>query len=182
VTPASGPPPYIIETLERRHDRKAFSCGQADLDRYLKQQARQDTQRRVAATFVALERGQVVIVGYYSLSATVVPLRDLPPQTAARLPRYPLLPATLLGRLAVDRKHQGRKLGEFLLADALQRSLAQSGEIGSMAVIVDAIDDRARSFYEHFQFIAFPDQPRRLFLPMESIAGLFGHKTPPTKR
>jgi GNAT superfamily N-acetyltransferase len=181
VTPASGSSPYVIEALERRHDRKAFSCGQADLDRYLKQQARQDARRRAAATFVAVERGQAVVVGYYSLSATGVPLRDLPPQTAARLPRYPLLPATLLGRLAVDRNHQGRKLGELLLADALQRSLAQSDEIGSMAVIVDAIDDRARSFYEHFQFIPFPDQPRRLFLPMESIAGLFGQKTPPTR-
>ena len=97
-------------------------------------------------------------------------LRELPPQTAARLPRYPLVPATLLGRLAVDRNHQGRKLGEFLLVNALRRSLAQSDEIGSVAVIVDAIDDRARSFYEHFQFIPFADQPRRLFLPMESIA------------
>ena len=173
MKPAPGSSPYIIETLERRHVRRAFSCGQPDLDRYLKQQARQDAQRRVAATFVALERGQAVVVGYYSLSATGVSLRDLPPQVAARLPRYPLLPATLLGRLAVDRNHQGRKLGEFLLVDALQRSLAQSDEVGSMAVIVEAIDDRARSFYEHFQFIAFPDQPRRLFLPMESIAGLW---------
>jgi GNAT superfamily N-acetyltransferase len=165
---------YIIEALERRHERKAFACGQADLDRYLKQQARQDAARRVSATFVAVEHGSAAIVGYYSLSATGVLLRDLPPQTASRLPRYPLLPATLLGRLAVDRAHQGRKLGELLLVDALRRSLEQSDEIGSIAVIVDAIDDRARAFYEHFEFIGFPDQPRRLFLPMETIAGFFG--------
>ena len=176
MTAPAGSSSYVIEPLERRHDRKPFACGQADLDRYLKQQARQEAARRVAATFVAVERGKVVVVGYYSLSATGVPLRDLPPQTAARLPRYPLLPATLLGRLAVDRNHQGRKLGEFLLVDALQRSLAQSDEIGSIAVIVDASDDRAGAFYEHFEFIAFPDQPRRLFLPMASIAGLFGLK------
>ena len=170
----TGSSSYVIEKLERRHDRKAFACGQPDLDRYLKEQARQDTARRVAATFVAVERGRAVVIGYYSLSATGVPLRDLPPQTAARFPRYPLLPATLLGRLAVDRTYQGRRLGEFLLVDALRRSLEQSGEIGSIAVIVDAIDDRARTFYEHFQFIAFPDEPRRLFLPMASVAGLFG--------
>ena len=176
-----GSSSYIIETLERRHDRKAFSCRQVDLDRHLKQQARQDAARRVAATFVAVERGKAVVVGYYSLSAAGVPLRDLPPQTAARFPRYPLLPATLLGRLAVDRNHQGRKLGAFLLVDALQRSLAQSDEIGSIAVIVDAIDGRARAFHEHFQLIAFPGQPRRLFLPMESIAGVFS-QNPPAKQ
>ena len=178
MKPAPGSSSYIIETLGRRHDRKTFTCGQANLDRYLRQQARQDAARRVAATFVAVEPGKPVVVGYYSLSATGVRLRDLPPPAAARLPRYPLLPATLLGRLAVDRNHQGRKLGEFLLVDALRRSLAQSDEIGSIAVIVDAIDDRARAFYEHFQFIPFPDQPGRLFLPIESIGALFGRNPP----
>lgn len=122
---------------------------------------------------MAVERGAATVAGYYSLSATGVPVNDLPPETAARFPRYPLLPATLLGRLAVDRAHQGRKLGEFLLADALHRSLDQSTSIGSIAVVVDAIDDQARAFYEHFEFLALPDQPRRLFLPMATIAGLF---------
>lgn len=166
-------PAYRIEPLDQRHDRSSFTCGQPDLDRYLKQQARQDARRRVAATFVAVVHGAVAVAGYYSLSATGVPVHDLPPQTAARLPRYPLLPATLLGRLAVDRAHQGRKLGEFLLADALHRSLEQSTSIGSIAVIVDAIDDQARAFYEHFEFLALPDQPHRLFLPMATVAGLF---------
>ena len=174
MKPVATTAAYLIEPLDRRHDRKSFACGQPDLDRYLKQQARQDATRRVAATFAAVERGAAVLAGYYSLSATGVPLQDLPPETAARLPRYPLLPATLLGRLAVDRAHQGRKLGEFLLVDALHRTLEQSKAIGSIAVIVDAIDDRARAFYQHFEFIALPDQPRRLFLPMETIAGLFG--------
>lgn len=164
---------YVVEPLARHHDRKPFACGQPELDRYLKQQARQDATRRISATFVAVERGANVVVGFYSLSSTGVPMRDLPPETAARFPRYPLLPATLLGRLAVDRTQQGRKLGEFLLVDALRRSLAQSDAIGSIAVIVDAIDDQARAFYEHFEFIAFPDDPRRLFLPMATIAGLF---------
>lgn len=122
---------------------------------------------------MAVERGTTVVVGYYSLSSTGAPVRDVPPETAARFPRNPLLPATLLGRLAVDRALQGRKLGEFLLVDALHRSLAQSDAIGSTAVIVDAIDDRARAFYEHFEFIAFPEQPHRLFLPMAMIAGHF---------
>jgi GNAT superfamily N-acetyltransferase len=174
VKPVPATAAYLIEPLERRHDRRSFACGQPDLDRYLKQQAGQDARRHVAATFVAVERSATVVAGYYSLSATGVPLQDLPPDTAARFPRYPLLPATLLGRLAVDRAHQGRKLGEFLLVDALRRSLEQSEAIGSIAVIVDAIDDRARAFYQHFEFIALPDQPRRLFLPMATIADLFG--------
>lgn len=173
MTPPGDPPSYVVEPLDRRHDRTAFACGQPALDDYLRRRARQDATRRVAATFVAVEPSQVVVAGYYSLSASGVPLRDLPPRTAARLPRHPLLPVTLLGRLAVDRTRQGRGLGELLLVDALRRSLEHSDQIGSMAVIVDAIDDRARAFYQHFDFVAFPEQPRRLFLPMASIAGLF---------
>lgn len=90
---------YIVEPLARRHGRKPFACGQPDLDRYLKQQARQDATRRVSATFVAVERGAIVVVGFYSLSATGVPMRDLPPETAARFPRYPLLQAARILRL-----------------------------------------------------------------------------------
>jgi len=80
----------------------------------------------------------------------------------------------MLGRLAVDEHHRGRGLGEYLLVHALHRALTVSREVASLAVIVDAIDESARAFYEHFEFLPFPDQPRRLFLPMASVAELFG--------
>jgi GNAT superfamily N-acetyltransferase len=124
----------------------------------------------MAAPFV-LVRPDGAIAGYYTLSSTSVQLGELPEQTVRKLPRYPLVPATLLGRLAVDRRYHGKGYGRFLLADALYRA-AQS-EIASFAVIVDAKDENARRFYERESFLPFPDQPMKLFRPMADIAALF---------
>src|SRR5712672_3210185 len=124
----------------------------------------------MAAPFVlVLEDG--TIAGYYTLSSTSVQISELPEQTVRKLPRYPLVPATLLGRLAIDRRHQGKGYGCFLLADALFRSVRS--EIASFAVIVDAKDENARRFYERESFLPFPDQPMKLFRPMAEIAKLF---------
>jgi GNAT superfamily N-acetyltransferase len=124
----------------------------------------------MAAPFVLL-LPDGLIAGYYTLSSTAVQLGELPPATAKKLPRYPLVPATLLSRLAVDRRQQGKGYGRFLLADALFR--ATRSEIASFVVIVDAKDDTARRFYERESFLPFPDQPRKLFRPMIDLAKLF---------
>jgi predicted GNAT family N-acyltransferase len=110
-------------------------------------------------------------VGYYTLCATGIEIQDLPPQLVKKLPRYPVVPATLLGRLAIDERYQGQGLGSFLLFDALARSL--SSEIASYAVVVDALDEKASIFYQQHQFVAFPNQPQRLYLPMATIASMF---------
>jgi GNAT superfamily N-acetyltransferase len=159
-----------VEPLGSHHDRASFSSGVETLDRYLRSQAGQDARKNLAAPFVlVLEDG--TIGGYYTLSATAVKLTNLPDQTARRLPRYPLVPATLLGRLAVDRRFQGRGYGRFLLADALYR--VARNEIASFAVIVDAKDESARGFYERESFLPFVDQPMKLFRPMADIKKLF---------
>lgn len=124
----------------------------------------------MAAPFVLVLPDRMV-AGYYTLSSTSVQLGELPEQTVRKLPRYPLIPATLLGRLAVDRRQQGKGYGRFLLADALYR--AARNEIASFAVIVDAKDDNARRFYERESFLPFPDQPMKLFRPMADIRKLF---------
>lgn len=124
----------------------------------------------MAAPFVLL-LPDGMIAGYYTLSATSVQLAELPAQTVRKLPRYPLVPATLLGRLAVDRRQQGKGYGRFLLADALYR--AARSEVASFAVIVDAKDDGARRFYERESFLPLPDQPMKLFRPMVDIRRLF---------
>ena len=98
---------------------------------------------------------------------------ELPPDIMKKLPRYGPLPVTLLGRLAVDRTAKGQGVGEFLLVDALRRCLEGAQQIGAMAVIVDAKDEQAESFYRHFDFLPFQLTPRRLFLPMRQIAQLF---------
>ena len=171
VTP---PFPFRIESLGKHHHRVAFSSGNPPLDHYLQQQAGQEARRHLAVTFVLVDTECQALVGYYTLSATSIRLGELPPEVAGKLPRYPLVPATLLGRLAIDAGYQGKRLGEFLLMDALHRSFIQSQVIASMAVVVDAKDERAVSFYARYGFIKFPDQSYRLFLPMKTIATLFG--------
>lgn len=164
--------PEHIVPLEKGHDRSAFDCSNDDLNRYLRQQARQDAEKHVAVPFVLLEPGSQVVRGFYTLSASIIPVEELPPDIK-KLPRYGQLPVTLLGRLAVDRTAKGQGVGEFLLVDALRRCLEGAQQIGAMAVIVDAKDEQAESFYRHFDFLPFQLTPRRLFLPMRQIAQLF---------
>ena len=160
--------------MGRQHNRTAFHCGAEPLDRYLKQQARQDADKRVAAPFVAVNPPDTRVLGYYTLSASVLTLADLPEDLARKLPRYPQLPVTLLGRLAVDESTKGQGLGEHLLMDALHRSLAHADQIAAMAVVVDAKDESAANFYRHFGFLTLQAQPSRLFVPMRLVAQLLG--------
>lgn len=165
---------YTVEVLDERHDRASFCCGTDALDRYLRQQARQDAKRKAAVTYVLLPAdAPTAIAGFYTLSATSVRLDSLPADAAKKLPRYPDVPATLIGRLAVSKDHHGRGLGRHLLLDALRRGWEASAGIASAAVIVDAKHAHARAFYEYYGFISFPDQPMRLFLPMKTIQKLF---------
>jgi hypothetical protein len=165
-------PQYIVP-LEKRHDRGAFDCGNADLNRYLKQQARQDAEKYAAAPFVLLDAQEPIVRGFYTLSASLIPLQEIPVELIRKLPRYDTLPVTLLGRLARDKSIAERGVGEFLLMDALHRSLHHASQIGSMAVVVEAKDDEAERFYQHFDFLPFQQTPRRLFLPMAHIEKLF---------
>ena len=169
------PAQWLVEPLGRNHDRADFSCGNEILDAYLKELARQDERRRVAAPFVAVEKtAPSKILGYYTLSASRVELAEVPPDAAKKLPRYPHVPVTLIGRLAVDLRWRGRGLGEFLLMDALHRSLRQSSEIGAAAMIVDAVDDTAARFYKRFQFTELGGRASmRLYVPMQDVAELF---------
>lgn len=160
-----------VEPLGAHHDRSAFSCGVPDLDRYLREQAGQDARRRVAAPFVASNDG-VRVLGFYTLSATSIQLTEVPQELAKRLPRYPRLPATLLGRLATDLSARGVGLGRFLLVDAMVRAVRS--EIASFAIIVDAKDEAAASFYERESFIRMPDQASRLMRRMGDIAAVLG--------
>lgn len=165
-------PEYIVP-LEKRHERGAFDCGNGELNRYLKQQARQDAEKFAAAPFVLLDAEAPIVRGFYTLSASLIPLQEIPVELIRKLPRYDTLPVTLLGRLARDKSIPDRGLGEFLLMDALHRSYYQARTIGAMAVVVDAKDEAAERFYQHFNFLPFQQTPRRLFLPMETIAKLF---------
>lgn len=164
---------YLIEPLDKHHCRSEFSCDIEELDVYLHRYAGQDMRKQVAAVFVLFQEDHSIIAGYYTLSATGIRHENLPDAIVRKLPKYPIIPATLLGRLAVDQKFRGEGLGETLLLDALYRSLQHSREIASMAVIVDAINSKAKTFYEHYGFQPFPDTEDKLFLPMKKIQKLF---------
>lgn len=163
---------YRVEALGASHDRTAFDSGVLELDRYFRHQAGQDARRKAAAAFVMLDR-QGVIVGYYTLSAYGVELPEFSEAIVRKLPRYPVLPATLLGRLAISRTHQGKNLGRFLLMDALYRSWRNTSEVGSVGVVVDALDERARAFYLHYEFTQLRDHPNKLFRAMADIEKAF---------
>ncbi len=158
--------PLVIVPLAGNHDRASFTCGAEPLDRYFRQQASQDVRRRIATCFVIVEAATGAAAGYYTLAATSVLLRELPETMAAKLPRYPTVPAVLLGRLAVAGSFQGRKLGAVLLADAVSR--AARADIASFAVVVDPKDDAARRFYQRHGFLNLPPPERRMLVPVES--------------
>ena len=165
-------PEFQLRPLGPHHDRAGFSCGVEPLDNYLKKQARQDVKKHVAAVFVLSPDGKT-IAGYYTLSQYSVDLGTVPQDMARRLPKYPIVPATLIGRLAVSTAFRGQGLGEILLMDALHRSLTLSRQVASAAVIVDAKDDLAMTFYRKYGFLELPNIPGRLFLPMATIEQLF---------
>lgn len=160
---------YVIKALAAHHVKTSFKCGVETLDRYLLQNASQDIKRHVAATFVLTEEGDNEVIGYYTLAATSIEINKLPADMIKKLPKYPLLPATLLGRLAVSKQHRGKKLGELLLVDAMKRSLQLSTDIASMAMIVDAKNLDAVLFYKRYGFIQFVDAKSKLFFPMATI-------------
>jgi GNAT superfamily N-acetyltransferase len=163
---------YLTTALNSSHKKQNFTCGNALLDRYLHKQAKQDVKRKLSACFIlADENGEVK--GYYTLSNAGIPGTDLPQEWQKKLPpSYHSLPVTLLGRLAVSENAQGQGIGELLLIDALKRSYYVSEEVGSMAVIVDPIDESATRFYQKYGFILLPDSGK-MFLPMKTISQLF---------
>ncbi len=157
---------FVIEPLGA-HDRSAFACGAPPLDRYLREQASQDVKRLMASCFVAVEAATTRIAGYYTLAATSVPANDLPAEVRKRLPRYPILPAALVGRLAVDRGFHRQGLGSALIADAALRVL--NGDVKAFALIVEAKDEDAFGFYRHQGFHSFASRPLSLFLAVGSV-------------
>ncbi len=158
--------PLKIEALNASHQRKAFDCGEASLNSYLQQYARQNVKHRINKVFVASDiNAPQAILGYYTLSAGSIRADDLPPEHKSRLPHYPV-PVALLGRLAVDKNHQGQRLGTILLADAVPRVEQASTVMAVYAIVVDALNLSAAKFYQQFGFIAFPGQSLKLFLPL----------------
>ena len=164
--------PFTVEALSSHHDRASFTCGVEALDRYLAAQAMQDQRRRIAGCYVALDAATGQIAGFYTIAAASIPLNEVSPKLAKKLPRYPVVPCVRLGRLAIATAHQGKGLGAALLIDAIERSLRS--EIVAFAMIVDAKDRSAVRFYRHHGFEAFLSAPMTLYLPLAETAKRLG--------
>lgn len=161
-----------IVPLDDRHRRAAFTCGVEALDNYLHTQAGQDVRRRANGVFVLVESTQAeTVLGYYTLCATALPPAAVPEAARKHIPRYPLVSATLIGRLAVAKDRQGQRLGPVLLANALRRALASAETVGSSMIVVDALDDGAASFYAAHGFVRLPES-LRLVLPMRVVESM----------
>lgn len=162
----------ITTLLQSTHDRESFSCGKSMLDIYLQNQAGQDVKRKLAVVFVLGD--PPIIKAYYTLSNYSIPRSEVPEEVQKIMPpTYSNLPVTLLGRLAVDTKFQGQKLGEDILIDALERTyLYSENHAGSIAVIVDPLDEEAKKFYEKYGFVSLPTSGKML-ITMKTIKALF---------
>jgi GNAT superfamily N-acetyltransferase len=164
---------FVTEALSRDHDRKTFRSGVEVLDRYLRELALQDVKRHIAGCFIARDDTNE-IVGFYTLAATSVPFDSLASALTKKLPHYPVIPAMLMGRLAVAAKYQGKGLGRALVADAVMRTVRLG--VGAFAFIADAKDAGAVAFYEANGFTLIPDETRRMFLPIATALQLIAGK------
>lgn len=163
----------VIELLDKKHKKKEFNCGKQLLDNYLKNQASQDIRKQLSVCFVLEDAETGLIQGYYTLANNSIPQNNIPENLQKKLPNsYTSIPVTLLGRLAIDQRFQGKGVGKILLIDALKRSCQVSKSIGSFAVIVDPLDDEAEKFYEKFDFIKLPDSGK-MFIAMQTLKLLF---------
>ena len=165
-------PRFVIEPLSKVHDRSGFACGNDRIDTYFRKTVSQDIKRHYATCFVARERETGIVAGFYTLSSIGVPLTEVPENLAKKLPRYPTVPAALIGWLGRHKDFRGLGLGEALLFDAI-RTIAKA-TIGAHAIFADAIDDDAVTFYRKFGFTSLTGRPRGLYLPVATALSLIG--------
>ena len=163
---------WLIEPFDRnKHERGQFSCGQQMLDRFIRELVTQYEKRQLGRTFVLVRPDSPTVLGYYTLAASSLAFEVVPKSLVKHLPKHPI-PTILLARLAVDQSLQGRGLGADLLMNALERAAALSTSIGIHFVEVDAIDEKARQFYERYGFTPLIDQPLHLVMAMGTVLGL----------
>ena len=152
-----------VRPLAGDHDRRGFDCGREEMNDWLRQVARQHQDKGLSKTFVAVsEKAPARICGYYALTLAELETRHLPQAWRKRLPRR--IPGVRLGRFAVDREYQGKRLGELMLVDALTRAQRIYTEAGGIGLFVDALDEKAAGYYLNFGFAASPSNPLLLFL------------------
>ncbi|QDV44518.1 Acetyltransferase (GNAT) family protein [Stieleria neptunia] len=161
------PDGWRVELLRKSHDRRGFSSGQEQVDRWLKKSAFQSQKKHLSSTKLLLD-GENHLVGYYSLATSQVDFSDLPTDVAKSLPQRQL-PVAVLAWLGIASSFQGRGIGKRLLATALKDCFDASETFAFIAVILDCVDEPSKAFYQHFDFAELPGYPMRLSLPFKLL-------------
>jgi GNAT superfamily N-acetyltransferase len=172
VSGIAWPNGFGLERLQRHHRRRSFDCGQRLVNDWLRTKALQHQEKRLSAT-KALIDPQGAIAGFYTLATGQVDFGDLPPDLLRRLPRR-ALPVAVLAWLGVNQSHQGQQLGNLLFAQALRDCHEAGQTFAFVAVILDCVDDRAKAFYQRWDFAELPGNPYRLFLSASTLAAMIG--------
>jgi GNAT superfamily N-acetyltransferase len=166
----------VIEALQKgKHQRLGFSSGKKPLDRFLLEHAHQAVVKGLFKTYVAVDEvDETIILGYYTVTISRLEAGEIPSNVAQqfRLPETHGVPIFLVARLAVSQTVHGRGLGSTLLMDALARCARASGEIGGVAVVVDAMDDEVVGFYANYGFQRLEPGSLKMFIPMATVRGL----------
>lgn len=162
----------LISEALAKHDRSTFASGNERIDQYFQQTVSQDIKRRYAACYVLIERESAKVAGFYTLSSHSIALTELAAEWSSRLPRYPTVPAALIGWLGRDHAFRGQEVGAMLLYDAIARLAASPA--GVHAICADTIDTDAAAFYQRHQFQAFASRPSSFYLPMKTALQLVG--------
>lgn len=173
---STGSQPRIERFDPRRHDVSGFRCGEPSLDHYLKDRVFSDRRRRAAVLYVMVaaasseaSKPPLPVLGFYTINSVSIQKGRLPKRSQRRVGQYPDVPAALIGRLAIDTTFQGRRYGEALLAEALERITFLADEMAIALVVVHAISESAARFYTRFGFEPFEDNPLHLFYILESF-------------
>lgn len=151
--------------LNDEHDLAGFDSGVASLDDWLKRRARANQASGASRSYVVAEGERVV--GYYCLASGAIAVTDAPPAIRRNMPDP--IPVTVLGRLAVERSRQGAGLGTAMLQDAVLRTLQAAQIVGTRGLLVHAISEPAKTFYEQYGFVASPSNPMSLVLSLNGL-------------
>lgn len=158
----------LVQSLSKQHQRTAFDCGNAALNHYLQTTARQHQNKGIARTYVLInEATPEKILAYMTLTVCEVVSECLPVELMKKYPQR--IPAAKLARLAVDISFQRQGLGEYLVVEALAKTLSVYETMGLVGLLVDAKHDDAKQYYLQFGFQAAPDQLANLFMPIKAI-------------
>jgi ribosomal protein S18 acetylase RimI-like enzyme len=153
------------QPVTHQHNVSTFSCGKQTLDNWLNLRAIKNETDGNSRTFISIERETGIVAGYYCLSSHSITREEMPGSIRRNAPDP--IPVILIGRLAVDSRFMGRGLGYSLLRDALTKALEAANLVGSRALVVDALDDEAVSFYQKFGFKLMPGSTRALYITMD---------------